>query len=138
MERRVSNFQTVPIGKRRDVFRQLIEVGNLGPVHQDGNDGNVPLKCGPDFNSHKVVGIIQTSCTGLVEKTDPVPSNHCQQYIATGNFFCQLFYKINSEMHAVDVNEYRVIPQIPTQPIRNAASITTCILAAITDEYLQS
>src|SRR5262249_8428110 len=131
-----TNIEPVAEGKLFQFLRQLIRLRHLGAIQQDRDDGNVALKGRPDFDSHKIVRVIQAAVVIFITRIQPVGSDHREQHVTLGDLLAERLDQVDPQRDGVDVHEQEVAAELSFQPIVHSASMARAIVAAIADEDL--
>src|SRR5262249_9621588 len=132
----MTDIEPVAEGKLFQFLRQLTRLRHLGAIQQDRDDGNVALEGRPDFDSHKIVRVIQAAVAFFITRIEPVWADHREQHVTLGDLLAEHLDKVDPQRDGVDVHEQEVAAELPFQPIVHSASVAGAIVAAIADEDL--
>src|SRR5262245_50557039 len=116
----MADLEPVADGKLLEVLRQLIGARNSRAFEQNGDHGDLSLKCGCDLHTHKIVRIVQAPLSVLIAHLEPVGSNYSEQNAAFGDLLVQSLNEIDTERDAVDVHEQKICPKFICEAIVNA------------------
>jgi hypothetical protein len=106
------------------------------PVEQEGDHRDATLKRRRDFNSHRVVWIVQTTLSVLVAHVQPVGSDHREQHVAPGDLLAQNIDEVRPERDGIYVHKQEIASELLRQPVVNASSKARTIAPAIANENL--
>src|SRR5262245_35466270 len=132
----MTDIEPVAEGKLFQFFWQLTRLRHLGAIQQDRDDRNVALKGRTDFDSHKIVRVIQAAVAIFITRIEPVGSDHREQHVTLGDLLAEHLDKVDPQSDGVDIHEQEVAAELPFQPIMHSASVARAIVAAIADEDL--
>ena len=94
------------------------------------------MKGRPDFDSHKIVRVIQAAVAIFITRIEPVGSDNREQHVTLGDLLTEHLDKVDPQRDGVDVHKQEVAAELPFQPIVHSASVARAIVTAIADEDL--
>jgi hypothetical protein len=109
---------------------QLVGPRHGGTLHQHRDDRDFPRQRGLDLDPHRV-GFVGDPQPAALAGPEPVRPDHRHQHIVVGELALDVLAEIDPERDAVDVHEDGAVPEMPGQPVANAAGNGVAVRAAV-------
>ena len=116
------------------VRRQLLFARHRRPLHQHGNDRDVPPQRGGYFQPNEVLRGVETPSPVLVGGMQPVPADQRQQHVAGADMLIDAAAKVAARLDAGNVDEDAILAETRLQTLEQATGLPLAIIASVTDE----
>ena len=89
------------------------------------------MKCSSDLDTHKIVWVIETTATGLVNDFKPSRPDNRKECSTTRDFISEPLNEVDSKRNAVDIHKDVAVTQFGDQCVAEAAGRGCAILTTI-------
>ena len=116
------------------VWRQFFLGRHRRPLHQHGNDGDVPSQSDGYFQPNEVLRGVEAPSPVLIGSMQPVPTDQRQQDVAGADMLIDDVAKVAARLDAGNVDEDAILAETRLQALEQAAGLPLAIIASVTNE----
>ena len=100
------DFDSLSLRKTLQLFRQFFRARHFRAIDENRNHANAALQRGCDFNTDKILGVVEPPRSRFIDNARPMPTNYRHQGVAVPNSFGKDGLKIEAGLNVVDIEKY--------------------------------
>src|ERR1700740_2836293 len=105
MKGSMPDVETISSRKGLQVQRKSIDARNFRTVQQDRDNRDVALKCSSNFDTNKIIWVVETAFTCLVSQIEPSRPDNREKRITLSHLSPELLNKIGPKGNAINIHK---------------------------------